>query len=47
MMLLGNVAMRAGKENVILKWDSPAMRITNLESANEYLRVPYREGWSL
>jgi predicted dehydrogenase len=47
MMLLGNVALRAGKENVILQWDSAAMRITNLESANEYLRMPYREGWSL
>jgi predicted dehydrogenase len=47
MMLLGNIALRAAKDNVILQWDSAAMRITNLESANEHLRMPYREGWSL
>jgi hypothetical protein len=47
MMLLGNVALRAAKDNVILRWDSAAMRITNLETANDYLQMPYREGWSL
>jgi hypothetical protein len=47
MMLLGNVAIRAAKDNMTLKWDSANLRITNDEAANEFLRMPYREGWSL
>jgi hypothetical protein len=47
MMLLGNVALRTAKENVILQWDEAAMKVTNLPAANEYLDQPYREGWSL
>jgi predicted dehydrogenase len=47
MMLLGNVALRAQKDNVILQWDSAAMRVTNLSEANEYLQTPYRGDWSL
>jgi len=46
-MLLGNAALRAAGENVVLRWDSAAMRFTNSETANQYLRMPYREGWSL
>ncbi|MEX0825107.1 MAG: Gfo/Idh/MocA family oxidoreductase [Pirellulaceae bacterium] len=41
---LGNVAFRAGGKIV---WDSEAMRITNNESANQFLRRQPREGWSL
>jgi len=47
MMLLGNVAIRAAKDNVVLQWDAEAMRVTNLPGANEYVQMPYREGWSL
>ena len=47
MMLLGNVAIRAAKDNVVLQWDAETMRVTNLPGANEYLQMPYREGWSL
>jgi predicted dehydrogenase len=46
-MLLGNIALRAAKNDLVLQWDSAAMRVTNLESANQYLQMPYREGWSL
>ena len=42
--MLGNVALRAGKE---LVWDGPAMRVTNDENANRFLTRAYREGWSL
>ena len=47
MMLLGNVAIRAAKDNVVLQWDAETMRVTNLPGANEYLQMPCREGWSL
>jgi predicted dehydrogenase len=47
MMLLGNVAIRSTKDNVILQWDAAAMRVTNLPAANEFLQLPYRTGWSL
>jgi predicted dehydrogenase len=43
-VLLGNVAARAGQK---LEWDGPAMKVTNLPEANEWLRRPYREGWVL
>lgn len=41
---LGNVAIRTGKK---LKWDRDNMKITNVPEANQYLRTPYRQGWSL
>ncbi|MBX3440438.1 MAG: Gfo/Idh/MocA family oxidoreductase [Planctomycetaceae bacterium] len=41
---LGNVAFRAGKK---ILWDSEALRITNDESANQYLTREPRRGWSL
>ena len=47
MMLLGNVAIRAAKDNVVLQWDAETMCVTNLPGANEYLQMPCREGWSL
>ena len=43
-VLLGNIAIRRGKK---LHWDGPNMRFTNDEDANQYLREPYRAGWSL
>jgi hypothetical protein len=46
-MLLGNIAIRTAKDNVILQWDSAAMKVTNHPPANELLGRQYREGWSL
>lgn len=42
-VLLGNVAYRAGNQE--LHWDAPALRVTNLPDANQYLRRAYRKGW--
>jgi hypothetical protein len=42
--LLGNVALRAGKK---LAWDGPAMKVTNDQQANQFLRRQYRQGWGL
>jgi predicted dehydrogenase len=41
---LGTVALRAGRKVV---FNSEAMRITNVESANQYLRRECRPGWEL
>jgi len=42
--LLGNIAIRTGKK---LVWDAEKMRFTNDEEANQYVREPYRAGWTL
>jgi hypothetical protein len=47
MMLLGNLAIRMAQSNVVLEWDSAAMKVTNLPEANEYVQKAYRQGWSL
>jgi len=44
MVLLGNVAMRAGQR---IYWDSDNLKVTNVPEANEYLHRTYRSGWSL
>jgi len=44
MINLGAAALRAKKK---LNYDSSTMTITNHESANEYLKRDYREGWEL
>ncbi len=41
---LGAVALRAGRK---VLFDASAMRITNDETANRYLRRDYRPGWEL
>jgi hypothetical protein len=50
-VLLGNVALRLGlrEELTITKllWDTEALKSTNLEDANKYLRNEYRAGWSV
>ncbi|MGI8604936.1 MAG: Gfo/Idh/MocA family oxidoreductase [Verrucomicrobiales bacterium] len=50
-VLLGNVALRLEmREEMTRKklfWDSAAMRFTNSDEANGYLRRDYREGWNL
>jgi predicted dehydrogenase len=43
-VLLGNIAIRTGKT---LDYDSQAARFTNNDAANEYIKQPYRSGWSL
>jgi predicted dehydrogenase len=44
MVLLGNVAMRAGER---IEWDGPNMKVTNLPKANEFVAREYRAGWEL
>jgi hypothetical protein len=50
-VLLGNVALRVQlRENLTLYkllWDSAALKFTNLEEANRFVRRDYRAGWSL
>ncbi len=41
---LGNVAKRMDAR---IEWDAENMKVTNLEEANQYVRVEYRKGWIL
>ncbi len=43
-ILLGNVAMRAGKK---LDWDAENMKFTNAPDAEKFLHFEYRNGWTL
>jgi predicted dehydrogenase len=43
-VLLGNIAIRSGKR---LDWDPVQTRFTNFEPANQYVKEPYHNGWSL
>ncbi len=43
-MLLGLVAHRVGKA---LEYDPATGRVTNSSEANDYLKRPYRSGWTL
>ena len=49
-VLLGNVALRPQLREELtgtkLAWDSTQLAFTNLESANQFLRREYRDGWS-
>ncbi|HOF38535.1 MAG TPA: Gfo/Idh/MocA family oxidoreductase [Candidatus Hydrogenedentes bacterium] len=42
---LGNIAKRF--DDTPIEWDNDRMTVTNLDDANQYVRTPYREGWSL
>ena len=42
--LLGTIALKVGRK---IEWDAKAMRVTNCEEANQYVRREYREGWTL
>ncbi len=33
--------------NIKLVWDSPNMKITNFDDANQYVKREYRTGWRL
>ncbi|MGA2864198.1 MAG: Gfo/Idh/MocA family oxidoreductase [Verrucomicrobiota bacterium] len=50
-VLLGNVALRVQLREELtlyrLLWDSPSLKITNLDDANKFIRREYRAGWSL
>jgi hypothetical protein len=41
-MLLGVVALHAGKK---IEYDGEIMRVTNVATANDYLKREYRTGW--
>ena len=43
--LLGNLAKRFPDKE--LKWDGPNMKVTNHKEANEWVKRPRREGWSI
>lgn len=43
--LLGVIAIQSKGET--LKWDSKAMRFTNNERANRFIKPTFREGWSV
>ena len=45
-MLLGMVALRAGQGQEI-RYDGEAMRIANVEAANQWLTREYRAGWEV
>ncbi|HRU14424.1 MAG TPA: Gfo/Idh/MocA family oxidoreductase [Anaerohalosphaeraceae bacterium] len=45
MVLMGNLALFYPGQKLL--WDGEAMRVTNVEEANQYVRPPYREGWKL
>ena len=44
MVLLGNVALRAGKT---IDWDGPNLKVTNDASANQYITREYRKGFEV
>ena len=50
-VLLGNVALRLQLRDEMtakkMLWDSAALRFTNFDDANEFLRREYRAGWVL
>ncbi len=44
MVLLSNVAIRARRK---IEWDSAAMKVTNVASANQFLTKEYRPGFGV
>jgi predicted dehydrogenase len=44
MVLLGNVALRAGKK---IEWDTKKLKVTNDKAANQFLTKEYRKGWGV
>jgi alpha-D-ribose 1-methylphosphonate 5-triphosphate synthase subunit PhnI len=43
-VLLGNIAIRARRR---IEWDSAAMKVTNLASANQLVATSYRPGFGV
>jgi len=50
-VLVGNVALRVQLREELthckLNWDSAALKFTNLDEANKFVRRDYRPGWTL
>ena len=44
LILLGNVAMRAGRK---ITWDAARGEVTDHPAANQYVRGQYRKGWEI
>jgi predicted dehydrogenase len=44
--LLGNLAQHAGIGHKI-EWDGPKMNVTNIKELNQWVKRPYRKGWSV
>jgi predicted dehydrogenase len=44
-VLLGNIAVRFPNEKLL--WDSKALRFTNKEQANSFVRTEHRTGWEM
>lgn len=44
-VLLGNIAVRFPKAR--LEWDSTALRFTNNDDANAFVKTEYRQGWEV
>ena len=44
MVLLGNVALRAGKK---IEWNAKKLKVTNDKAANQFLAKEYRKGWGV
>ena len=44
MVLLGNVALRAGRK---IEWDSAKLQVANMPEAARFVRREYRDGWRL
>jgi hypothetical protein len=42
--LLGNIAKRADTR---LVWDEAAMKVTNIEKANDWIKCARRTGWEM
>jgi len=45
MVLLGCLATRFPKTD--LKWDTKALKVTNGEEANKFVKRTYRKGWEV
>jgi hypothetical protein len=43
--LLGNLAQHAGVGNKV-EWNGKKMKVTNLKNLNQWVKRPYRKGWS-
>jgi hypothetical protein len=44
-VLLGSVATRFPKQD--LAWDAPALKFTNVDEANKFVKRTYRAGWEV
>ncbi len=45
MVVMGNLSLFFPGQKLL--WDGPAMKVTNVEEANQYVNPAYRQGWAL